>query len=157
MHCQCKWSITNLKIEGSFIQARLRIIAQETASQEVWELPKGSMVFSSFLSSQNKEDQTRPGCIPSSLKKKKKKKDRLAHPVSQYDLGAGKGALSSKEYLHWCPRKGGIYLCLQNRHSLLLDTTPFSLMVRAAVQYSCDGPQTECPNWHKVQAKSCTS
>lgn len=31
---------------------------------------------------------------------KKKKKDRLAHPVSQYDLGAGKGSLSSKEYLH---------------------------------------------------------
>ena len=72
-------------------------------------------------------------------KKKKKKKDRLAHPVSQYDLGAGKGSLSSKEYLHWCPRKWGIYLCLQNRHSLLLDSTPFSLRVRAAVQYTCDG------------------
>ena len=89
--------------------------------------------------------------------KLKKKRERLAHPVSQYGLGARKRALSSKEYSHWCPRKGGIYLCLQNRHSLLLDSTPFSLMVRAAVQYTCDGPQTECPNWHKVQAESCIS
>ena len=37
---------------------------------------------------------------------KLKKRERLAHPVSQYDLGARKRALSSKEYSTDVPGRG---------------------------------------------------